>query len=204
MENRSRIRLWTTLLPCLTPLYLAFLLYHLTSTVAGGSPSPYTPVDNILLNCGSSGNSTALDGRTWIGDVDSKFFPVEQSQNQASLTASAVQQSSSADKVPYATARLSLSEFTYTFPVTAGQNFIRLYFYPASYPNFDRSKPYSLSKLGVLLFLATSTLHLQQMPIMIPGIPYLENTVYTSRTIRRIEHNLHSGRCKCICFYQRN
>jgi hypothetical protein len=127
MENRSRIRLWTTLLQCPTPLYLAFLLYHLTSTVAA-----YTPVVNIPLNCGSSGNSTALDGRTWIGDVDSKFFPVEQSQNQASLTASAVQQSSSADKVPYASARLSLSEFTYTFPVTVGRYFVRLYFYPAS------------------------------------------------------------------------
>jgi serine/threonine protein kinase len=139
MWNRSRIRLWTTLLPCLAPLYLAFSLYHLTFTVAGGMPSIYTPVDIILLNCGSSGNSTSLDGRTWMGDVDSnKFSPVEQSQNQASIPVSAVQQSSSTEKVPYANARLSLSAFTYMFPVTAGQKFIRLYFYPASYHNFDR------------------------------------------------------------------
>jgi serine/threonine protein kinase len=138
MCNRSRIRLGTTLLPCLTPLYLAFLLYHLTSTVAGASPDAYIPVDNILLNCGSSGKSTAVDGRTWIEDVDSKFFPVEQSQNRASLNATAVQQSSAANTVPYAEARLSLSAFTYTFPVTAGQKFIRLYFYSASYPKFDR------------------------------------------------------------------
>ncbi|XP_059449315.1 receptor-like protein kinase FERONIA [Corylus avellana] len=148
MGNRSRILLRTTLLPCLAPLYLAFLLYHLTSTVAGGSPSPYTPVDNIVLNCGSSTNSTALDGRTWIGDEHSKFFPVEQSQNQASLTAIAVQQSSSNDKVPYANARLFLSEFTYTFPVTAGQKFIRLYFYPASYLSFDRSNALFSVKTG--------------------------------------------------------
>jgi serine/threonine protein kinase len=138
MCNRSRIRLGTTLLPCLTPLHLAFLLYHLTSTVAGASPSVYIPVDNIPLNCGSSGKSTAVDGRTWIEDVDSKFFPVEQSQNRASLTATAVQQSSAANTVPYADARLSLSAFTYTFPVTSGQKFIRLYFYSASYSNFDR------------------------------------------------------------------
>jgi serine/threonine protein kinase len=135
---RSRIRLGTTHVPCLTPLYLAFLLYHLTSTVAGASPSAYIPVDNILLSCGSSGKSTAVDGRTWIEDVDSKFFPVEQSQNRASLTATAVQQSSAANTVPYDDARLSLSAFTYTFPVTAGQKFIRLYFYSASYSNFDR------------------------------------------------------------------
>ena len=148
MGNRSRIRLRTTLLPCLAPLYLPFLLYHLTNTVAGGSPSPYTPVDNITLRCGSSSNSIALDGRTWIGDEHSKFFPVEQSQNQASLTAIAVQQSYSNDKVPYANARLSLSAFTYTFPVTAGQKFIRLYFYPTSYLNFDRSNSLFSVKAG--------------------------------------------------------
>ncbi|KAB1202170.1 Receptor-like protein kinase FERONIA [Morella rubra] len=112
----------STLLQRFTSLYLAFLLHHLTSTVAGDSQSRYTPVDNILLNCGSSGDSTALDGRTWTGDVNPKFYPLEQAQ------------------VPFATARLSLSPFTYLFPVTAGQKFIRLYFYPASYSNFDRSK----------------------------------------------------------------
>ncbi|XP_062150943.1 receptor-like protein kinase FERONIA [Alnus glutinosa] len=154
MWNRSRIRLWTTLLPCLALLYLAFSLYHLTCTVAGAMP--YTPVDNILLNCGSSGNSTSLDGRTWIGDVDSnKFSPVEQSQNQASIPASAVQQSFSADKVPYGNARLSLSVFTYNFPVTSGQKFIRLYFYPASYPNFDRSKALFSVKAGRFTLLSS-------------------------------------------------
>jgi len=148
MWNRSKTRLGNPHLPRFTPLYLAFFLYHLTSTVAGGSPSSYTAFDNILLNCGSSGNSTALDGRTWVGDVDSKFPPLEQSQNRASLTASAVQQSPSAVQVPYTTARLSLSAFTYMFPVTAGQIFIRLHFYPALYPNFDRSKALFSVKAG--------------------------------------------------------
>jgi serine/threonine protein kinase len=121
----------------------------LTITIAGGSPFPYTPVDSILLNCGSSGNSTSLDGRTWIGDLNSnKFSPIEQSQHQlASITASAVHQSY-ADMVPYANARLSHSVFTYTFPVTAGQKFIRLYFYSASYLDFDRSKALFSVKAG--------------------------------------------------------
>jgi serine/threonine protein kinase len=155
MWNRSRIRLWTTLLPCLTPLYLAFFLYHLTSTVAGGSLSPYTPVDNILLNCGYLGNSTSLDSRTWIGDLNSnKFSPVDQSQNQASIPAIAIRQASSADKVPYADARISLSAFTYTFPVTAGQKFIRLYFYAASYPNYDRSNALFSVKAGPFTLLS--------------------------------------------------
>jgi hypothetical protein len=155
MCSRSGIRLWTTLLPCLAPLYLAFSLYHLTCTVAGGMPYTYTLVDNILLNCGSSGNSTALDGRTWVGDVNSKFSPLEQSQNQTSLTASGVLQSPSAVQVPYPTTRLSLSAFTYMFPVTAGQKFIRLYFYPASYPNFDRSKALFSVKAGRFTLLSS-------------------------------------------------
>jgi serine/threonine protein kinase len=148
MGNRSRIRLWTTLSPWHTLLYLAFLLYHLTHTVADGSSPPYTPVDHTTLNCGSSGNSTTSDGRTWIGDVDSKFFSVEHSQNKASLSASALPQSSSAATVPFGNARISLSEFIYIFPVTAGQKFIRLYFYPASYLYFNRSNALFSVKAG--------------------------------------------------------
>jgi hypothetical protein len=140
MWNRSKTRLWTTLLPRSTPLYLAFLLYHLSSTVAGGSPSPYTSVEMILVTCGSSGKSTSLDGRIWIGDVYSKFTPIEHSQNQTSSTDRADQRSPSGAQIPYTSARLSFSAFTYIIPVTAGQKFIRLYFNPAPYPKFDSSK----------------------------------------------------------------
>ena len=144
--------------PCLTALYFVFLLHHSSSTIDGGdSPSPYTPVDNIILNCGSSGNSTAIDGRIWISDVNSKFFPPESSQNQASLTATAVKQSSSATRIPYTTARLSDSAFTYIFPVTPGQNFVRLYFYSASYGKFDRSKAIFSVKTGPFTLLSNFT-----------------------------------------------
>ncbi|XP_042970511.1 receptor-like protein kinase FERONIA [Carya illinoinensis] len=127
------------LLPCFASLCLVvILLHHMTSTVAGNSPYPYTPVDQILLNCGSSGNSTASDTRIWIGDVNSKFLTPEQSQSQSSLT-STVKEAPNVPLVPFTDARLSLAPFTYVFPVTAGQKFVRLYFYPAFYSNFDRS-----------------------------------------------------------------
>nr|POE46391.1 receptor-like protein kinase feronia [Quercus suber] len=146
--NRSNAYLWATLRPCFTPLYIAFLLHHVTSTVGSNSPFPYIPEDEINLDCGSSGNSTALDGRTWIGDENSIFFPVVHHQN-ASLTASVVQQSSSAPQVPYTTARLSLFPFSYIFSsVTAGQKFVRLYFYPATYGTFDSSKARFSVKAG--------------------------------------------------------
>ncbi|KAB1211562.1 Receptor-like protein kinase FERONIA [Morella rubra] len=146
--------MWITLPQRFTPHYLAFLLIVLTSTAAGESPSFYTPVDNILVNCGSSEDSNALDGRSWSGDANPKYLTIEQSQNQASLTASAVKRSPSAPEVPFATARLSLSPFTYSFPVTAGQKFIRLYFNPASYPNFDRSNALFAVKAGHFILLS--------------------------------------------------
>ncbi|XP_041002584.1 receptor-like protein kinase FERONIA [Juglans microcarpa x Juglans regia] len=134
----------TPLLPCFAALCLVvILLHHMISTVAGN----YTPVDQILLNCGFSGNSTASDARIWIGDVNSKFLTHEQSQSQSSLT-STVKEAPNVPQVPFTDARLSLAPFTYVFPVTAGQKFVRLYFYPASYSNFDRSNALFSVKVG--------------------------------------------------------
>ncbi|PRQ53274.1 putative protein kinase RLK-Pelle-CrRLK1L-1 family [Rosa chinensis] len=51
--------------------------------------------------------------------------------------------------VPFTTARLSHSEFTYRFPVSPGQKFIRLYFFAASYnADFDSSKSLFSVKAG--------------------------------------------------------
>ncbi|KAM4119098.1 hypothetical protein ACJW30_03G033900 [Castanea mollissima] len=147
--NRSNVYFWATLRPCFTPLYIAFLLHRVTSTVGNNSPFPYIPEDNINLDCGSFGHSTAVDGRTWIGDENSILFPVEHAQNNASLTTSAVELYSSATQIPYITARLSLSPFSYIFSsLTAGQKFVRLYFYPAIYGTFDRSKARFSVKAG--------------------------------------------------------
>ncbi|XP_028767076.1 receptor-like protein kinase FERONIA [Neltuma alba] len=52
------------------------------------------------------------------------------------------------EQVPYATARLSRSEFTYSFEVPEGQKFVRLFFYPAAYDNFDRSNALFSVKAG--------------------------------------------------------
>ncbi|KAK6279972.1 hypothetical protein POUND7_020239 [Theobroma cacao] len=92
----------------------------------------YTPPDNIALDCGSStsGNSAVPGGRKWTGDKDSKFALIEESSSK-SVSATALSQSSSVLRVPYLTARISKSQFTYVFPVTAGQKFIRLHVYPA-------------------------------------------------------------------------
>ncbi|XP_059451320.1 receptor-like protein kinase FERONIA [Corylus avellana] len=123
-------------------LFLSFLLHCLIISIASDSAPPYTPTENITLSCGFSDNSIAsLDGRIWIGDI-------KQLQNNASVT-SATAQPAPSITVPYRTARLSRSEFTYVFPqVTAGKKFIRLYFYPVTYQNYERSEALFSVKVG--------------------------------------------------------
>ncbi|KAL6136646.1 hypothetical protein ACLB2K_061941 [Fragaria x ananassa] len=134
-----------TMKPIITPLYLS--LFFITLFLTGQS-QPYTPVDNITLACGNSGQPTSNDLlRTWTGDVNSKFTPIGNASE--SITAPP---SSTASKVPYTTARLSRSEFTYTIPLSPGQKFIRLHFNPDTYNNFQRSNSlFSVTAAGFTL-----------------------------------------------------
>ncbi|KAA8530450.1 hypothetical protein F0562_005159 [Nyssa sinensis] len=98
---------------------------------------PCTPTDYFLLNCGSPSNTTSSDGRNWDGDVHSKFSPSNMADISSASTAAKQDPS-----VPYLTARIFNSQFTYTFPVSAGQKCARLYFYPATYFGLDKTKSF--------------------------------------------------------------
>ncbi|GFZ19224.1 malectin/receptor-like protein kinase family protein [Actinidia rufa] len=132
-------------LSLIIPLY--FFLHHPIFLVTGNSPGIY-PVDDIAVNCGSSGNSTAVDGRQWVGDTRSKYV-ISQGLNSKLIGSTATEQFLSRDPVPYKTARISRGQFTYTFKVSPGQKFIRLHFYPTSYRGgFKRSKAFFTVKAG--------------------------------------------------------
>ncbi|XVE78538.1 hypothetical protein DITRI_Ditri13aG0153300 [Diplodiscus trichospermus] len=120
--------------PCL--LFIQFLAVFVTA-----DDTPYTPTENITIDCGSSTDiAKSLDQRSWIGDGKGKFTPLEQHNNNNTKSSVSVKAfeppPQSAGPVPYSTARISYSEFTYSIPLTAGQKFVRLYFYPTSYPRF--------------------------------------------------------------------
>ncbi|XVE86203.1 hypothetical protein DITRI_Ditri18aG0017100 [Diplodiscus trichospermus] len=125
------------------PLFILLLLPQIATCA-----QIYTPPDNIALDCGTStsGNSET-DGRKWTGDNDSKFAIIEESSTK-SVSATALKQQSPVVRVPYMTARISKSQFTYMFPVTAGQKFIRLHFYPADYQGFNRSNNFFSVNVG--------------------------------------------------------
>ncbi|CAL9014170.1 unnamed protein product [Prunus brigantina] len=132
-----------------------FKLSDTNGNLAGPNPDPrpYIPVDAITVQCGYSGQLVSPDdGRNWTGDINSKFSPFEihQAASYTSLVRDAPLSSSSASRVvPYNRSRLSRSEFTYTFNLTTGQKFIRLYFYPVSYGvDFHRSNAVFSVKAG--------------------------------------------------------
>ncbi|CAK9184450.1 unnamed protein product, partial [Ilex paraguariensis] len=119
--------------------FFLYLLFSITTAAAAISDTanapPYSPSDYFLLNCGLSSSSNDADGRTWEGDARSKFSPSNISIT--SLEYKASEQKTSVNQVPYMTARIFRSEFTYTFPITVGPKFIRLYFYPVNYSDLD-------------------------------------------------------------------
>ncbi|KAH1099968.1 hypothetical protein GLYMA_U027100v4 [Glycine max] len=111
-----------------TSFVLAFLFFSIELQA-------YTPEDNFTISCGTTG--IVFDGqRTWTGDADTKYL--SGGQGSTVLTEAATQDPS-VNQAPYTTARLSRFQFNYSFPVSAGPKFVRLFFYPADYPSFPRT-----------------------------------------------------------------
>ncbi|KAK1286222.1 Receptor-like protein kinase FERONIA [Acorus calamus] len=93
--------------------------------------STYVPSD-ILVNCGSSSNYTAINGRTWVGDTNSNY-----AVGANKIIAAIPSSQDSVPQIPYMTARIFQTQFTYSFSVSPGRKFIRLYFYPSNYTNLN-------------------------------------------------------------------
>ncbi|XP_047320269.1 receptor-like protein kinase FERONIA [Impatiens glandulifera] len=151
-------------------LLLLLLLHLLLRSIIAAGDSQHA----IAVNCGSLHNSTAIDGRQWVGETDSSGSIISfQGSGSKSVVSSSSDDhpSQSLDPTPYMTARASRSSFTYTFHVGSGYKFIRLHFYPeASYSAFKRSDAFFTVKSGpyTLLnnfcaFLAVDSLNLKSI-----------------------------------------
>jgi hypothetical protein len=106
--------------------------------------------DNLAVNCGHS-IDTIFENRKWVGDVeDSKLFSIIEPQiGHRSIKAEVNLNSDFVNQIPFASARISFFNFTFSFPsviVNGDTVFIRLHFYPTSYQNFETS-PIHFSQL---------------------------------------------------------
>lgn len=76
-------------------------------------------------------------GREWVGDIQSEVSSLLCIKG-SSTASTAIHSSISADQVPFKTARISASRFTYTFRVNPGEKTLQLHFSPAPYKGFRR------------------------------------------------------------------
>lgn len=105
----------------------------------------YHPVELFRISCGNSSDTTSLGGPNWIGDTNTKLL----SDSDPSSSVSATPLTQPTKQGPYTSARLSShSQFTYSFPLTKGPKFLRLFFYSTSFKNFNRSNALFSVKSG--------------------------------------------------------
>ncbi|XP_023748132.1 receptor-like protein kinase FERONIA [Lactuca sativa] len=127
-----KVNLSTTMFIFPLPLF-SFLLFSITTTTT--TAQPYKPTDYFLLNCGGA---TATTDRKWDTDERSEFMP----STTTSFKSTPNNHDPSVPEIPYSTARIFITSFTYTFPVANGPKFLRLYFYPATYSHYKADQSF--------------------------------------------------------------
>ncbi|KAF8098421.1 hypothetical protein N665_0267s0006 [Sinapis alba] len=110
-----------------------------SAAVLGDATVAYKPTDLFLINCGSTSDTIDSQSQTWTSDqhqfLTSKI-------NNASLSSDASYQEE-VPQVPYMTASIFLSNVNYSFPVSPGWKYLRLYFYPTRYESgFDAASSF--------------------------------------------------------------
>ncbi|XP_073125582.1 putative receptor-like protein kinase At5g39000 isoform X2 [Henckelia pumila] len=115
------------------------ILCLLTIFAAASYNQDYLTGD-ISVNCGSTGTSVAIDGREWHGDMNAEDDSSLQVKGASSSSSVISQLTATADPVPYKTARISRSTFSYAFQVDPSLKLIRLHFNPTRYKGFKVSK----------------------------------------------------------------
>ncbi|XVF09020.1 hypothetical protein REPUB_Repub07fG0054500 [Reevesia pubescens] len=112
------------------------------SLVVSSSPTAFRPIDNYLIDCGSSSERKLDDGRTFKSDSQTSKYLSTSEDVQASIDS--IPSSAFSNSTPssmqdlYKTARIFPADSTYTFFISKpGKHWVRLYFYPLPHPQYD-------------------------------------------------------------------
>ncbi|XP_059297592.1 receptor-like protein kinase HERK 1 [Lycium ferocissimum] len=101
--------------------------------------SGFKPEDNYLINCGSS-KDTNIGNRVFVSDKSSAKYLSTDQNILADITPSKNSITNSVDSPLYQTARVFTKESSYKFTITkSGRHWIRLYFNPFVYKEYDMS-----------------------------------------------------------------
>ncbi|KZV45615.1 putative protein kinase-like [Dorcoceras hygrometricum] len=119
------------------PISLLLFICFIALTDCIDGPADYITGD-VSINCGSNAVSAAHSGRKWIGDKHPKLGYSLQLKGTSTISSGG--DSISEYNIPYKTARISSSAFSYTFLLNSGQKCIRLHFNPTVYKGFKRQK----------------------------------------------------------------
>ncbi|XP_061348962.1 receptor-like protein kinase HERK 1 [Gastrolobium bilobum] len=124
----------------------------------------FVPVDNYLINCGASAN-TLVGNRNFTADNLSKNLLSTPQDILANTSLKSIP-SSPDDSSLYQTARIFSGSSKYTFPIKQkGRHWIRLYFFPFTYQQYNLSAAnFSVSTQNI--FLLSSNLTVQKNTVM--------------------------------------
>ncbi|KAK4370413.1 hypothetical protein RND71_009888 [Anisodus tanguticus] len=99
--------------------------------------SGFDPADNFLIDCGSS-KDTDISNRVFVSDKSASKYLKTSQDILADTPSNSI--TNTDDSPLYQTARIFTKQSTYTFPIKqTGRHWIRLYFYPFSYQEYDMS-----------------------------------------------------------------
>ncbi|KAJ4764422.1 hypothetical protein LUZ62_074797 [Rhynchospora pubera] len=132
---------------------LSIVLCSITN-VRGG----YKPSDSILLSCGGGSDGNDADGRKWVMDTNSKFLA---GSVKSTVVTADYQDPALPSPVPYMSARVFTAPATYSISVNkVDRHWMRLHFYPATYPGFSPDSAYfSVSASGGFTLLSNFSAH---------------------------------------------
>ncbi|KAG2287544.1 hypothetical protein Bca52824_047148 [Brassica carinata] len=110
-----------------------------SAAVLGDATAAYKPTDLFLINCGTSSDTIDSQSQTWTSDQQ---HLLTSNLDNVSFSSNASYQEE-VPQVPYTTARVFLSNVDYSFPVSPGWKYLRLYFYPTRYESgFDAASSF--------------------------------------------------------------
>jgi serine/threonine protein kinase len=133
--------------PCVATFIVLCILW---SICACRAQAQFKPADNYLVDCGST-KGTAVGQRTFAADGAS---PVTVSTSQEIMAGTSTNGVASfPNSALYQTARIFNGPSSYTFPIQKqGRHFVRFYFFPFAYQNYDLSlAKFTVSTQDVLL-----------------------------------------------------